>query len=171
MTTGARRSDQRLAQEELSSLSTEYAAAVDDRDGERLSELFVADGELVVPNFPDDLRPVITRSGHEALRRVPDGLRRYDRTFHQLSNHRYAIDGALASGEVQCVAHHVSVATGDTHGDGRAGTDVVWFILYHDDYRHTGPGWRFVRRELHLRWVEEHPIARMGVLGGTDHSL
>jgi hypothetical protein len=170
VTAATRRTDQWLAEEELRSLSTSYATAVDDGDGDSLSQLFVVDGDLVVPNFPDDLRPVITRSGREALRRVPDGLRRYERTFHVLSNHRYTTEGMLASGEVQCVAHHVTAATGDTTRGGRAGTDLVWFIRYCDDYRRTDAGWRFVRRELHLQWVEEHPVARLGAPGGS-HSL
>jgi SnoaL-like domain len=145
----------------LRTLSLDYAAAVDDRDGERLSQLFVADGELVVPKFPDDLGPVITRAGHQALRRVPQGLSVYERTLHQLSNHRYQVDGDQASGEVQCVAHHLSAAGGRTGAAGPEGsvaTDMVWYIRYRDGYRRTDAGWRFVRRELHLQWVEDHPV-------------
>ncbi len=44
-------------------------------------------------------------------------------------------------------------------GSRPAGTDTVWYIRYRDRYRRSGPGWRFVRRELHLQWVEEHPVA------------
>ncbi len=157
MTTLSGPFDERSSVEELRSLSTDYGAAVDDRDGERFAQLFVADGELVVPKYPEDLRPVITRSGHDSLRRVPDGLRRYDRTFHQMSNHRYALGGALATGTVLCVAHHASFPGGTASVDG--GVDLVWFIRYSDAYRHTDSGWKFVRRELHLQWVEEHAIA------------
>ena len=168
MTAGAPPFDRRSSEDELRALSTEYAAAADGRDGEHFAELFVAQGELVVPKYPDDLRPVITRSGHEALRQVPDMLRRYDRTFHQLSNCRYAIDGDTATGEVLCVAHHASTtAEGSPAGNGAA-TDTVWFIRYADTYRRTPAGWRFLRRELHLQWVEEHPVAGPGVVGGDD---
>jgi hypothetical protein len=142
--------------EELRSLATDYGLTVDDRDGDRFAQLFVEDGELVVPKYPEDLRPVITRSGHEALRKIPDGLRRYDRTFHQISNHRYELDGSHATGTVLCVAHHVSF--GPEAGVG-GGTDLVWFIRYNDSYRRTDAGWKFVRRELHLQWVEEHAIS------------
>jgi hypothetical protein len=141
--------------EELRALSTEYATAADERDGERFAGLFVEGGELVVPNLPDDPRPVLIRSGHQALRRVPEMLRRYDRTFHLVSNHRYHLEDETASGEVQCVAHHVTA--GDRPADGE-GTDTLWFIRYRDDYRRTGSGWRFVRRELHLQWIEEHRV-------------
>jgi hypothetical protein len=154
-----------LAIEELRTLSTQYGAAADDRDGERFAGLFVADGELVVPNFPEDLRPVITRSGYDSLRRVPDRLRVYARTFHQMSNHRYVVDGTTATGTVLCVAHHASAAEGSAGG---GGTDTVWFIRYHDTYRSTESGWRFARRELHLQWVEERAIASPGVLPPVD---
>ncbi len=150
-----------VAIEGLRSLATDYGAAVDDCDGDRFAQLFVADGELVVPKFPEDMRPVIARSGHDALRRIPDGLRRYDRTLHLMSNHRYEFDGALATGTVLAVAHHVSFADGSTGTEG--GTDQVWHIRYRDAYRNTDTGWKFTRRELHLLWVEEHPISVPGV--------
>ncbi|HEV3366806.1 MAG TPA: nuclear transport factor 2 family protein [Acidimicrobiales bacterium] len=158
--------DRRLDEEALRALSTAYAAAVDACDGAMLTSLFVPEGELVVPNYPDDLRPTITRKGHEALRRLPDGLRRYHRTFHQVSNHNYAIEGDRATGKVLCVAHHVTGAGGRAEDgradDGRAGTDTVWFIRYVDEYRRTGAGWRIERRQLHLLWVEERPVAVLG---------
>lgn len=155
--------DRWLVEEALRSLSSEYAAAVDDRNGDRLADLFVADGSLVVPRFPDDLRPVVTRAGREAIRQVPEGLRRYARTFHQVSNCRFAVDADLATGTVDCVAHHVTAPGGAAD----SGTDVVWFIRYCDDYRRTESGWRFGRRVLRLQWVEEHPIAVIGT-DGTD---
>jgi len=153
----------RTDEAELESLSTGYAAAVDRCDGAMLAALFVPDGLLMVPDYPDDLRPVIARRGHDALRLLPEGLRRYQRTFHQVSDHRYVVAGDRASGQVACVAHHVTGAEG-TVGGGPVGTDTVWFIRYRDDYVRTDAGWRIERRELHLQWVEEHPVA---VLGAT----
>jgi hypothetical protein len=176
MTTGGRPGSHPVGWEDeasLRSLSTAYAAAADARDGEWLASLFAEDGALVVPNLPSDLRPVVTRRGHDALAQVAEMLRRYDRTFHLVTNHRFAVDGDSASGEVQCVAHHVSVTGAPPGGDsvsaGPAGTDAVWFIRYRDRYRRSVAGWRFERRELHLQWVEEHPVARLGApAGGTD---
>ncbi len=162
--TARRRADRQVDEDALRLLSTAYASAVDDLDGDRLADLFVSDGELVVPDLTGDLRPTITRAGHEALRRVPGGLRRYARTFHQVSDHRFALDGDVATGAVRCVAHHVTAPDGadDAAGGGGSGTDVVWFIGYVDEYRRTPSGWRFARRELHLQWVEEHPVALQG---------
>ena len=120
----------------------------------------------MVPRYPTDLAPVITRSGRDALRQVAEMLRRYSRTFHLVSNARFVVEGDEARGEVQCVAHHVtSGPRSEPAGDDDtvpAGTDTVWFIRYRDRYRRSGPGWRFVRRELHLQWVEEHPVTVLG---------
>ena len=164
----------------LTALSTEYAVAADTRDGERFASLFTDDGELVVPKVPTDLRPVVTRRGRAELLVVPDGLRRYDRTYHQVTNHTFTVVGDRAEGEVVCTAHHVSRAP-DTDGprvpgdsgattDAPEGTDLVWFIRYHDTYRRTDHGWRFERRVLDLQWTEEHPVVRMGAPPSADRA-
>jgi SnoaL-like protein len=156
-------SDHRAA---LLALSVEYGAAVDARDGDRFAALFEPDGQLVVPALPDDLRPVVTRSGTSELRKVPDALARYALTFHQVSNPQFDIGGDDAEGAVHCVAHHLS---GEPTGEG--GTDTVWFIRYEDSYRMRRGSWRFRRRVLHLQWVEHHPVDRIGLAwpgtGGT----
>lgn len=153
--------DQRLDDESaLRSLSTSYAAAIDLQDGDRFASLFVEDGELVVPNYPEDFRPLITRAGHDELRRIPGALRHYRRTFHQMSNHEFVIEADTARGSVWCVAHHVMAAEAGSPASGTVasgGTVVVWFIRYADAYRRVGDDWKFIRRTLHLEWVEERP--------------
>jgi SnoaL-like domain len=160
-------------EDSLRSLSIAYAAAVDGRDGAALASLFEVDGALVVPDYPSDLRPVIVRAGREALERIPDGLRRYARTFHTVSNQSYAVDGDHARGEVQCTAHHLS-ATGvggpDDPADRPVGIDTVWFIRYRDAYHRSDAGWRFVRRELHLQWVEEHPVTVLSTIDAAGEA-
>ena len=163
-TEGAEGSVDRRVEAELRSLSVAYAFAADAGDGGRFADLFVPEGELVVPNFPTDLRPVVTRAGHEALGQIPEALQRYHRTFHLLGESEYAVHGDEATGLVQCLAHHVLGGDDRSSGDGRAGTDVVWFIRYEDLYRATGSGWRIGRRVLHLQWVEERPVT---VVGGS----
>ncbi len=166
--------DRREADQELYRLSLAYASAVDARDGERLAELFVPDGALVVPRYPEDLRPTVTRAGYDALRSVPGGLRRYAYTLHQVANASFVVGPEGASGAVACVAHHVTsvaggaldgaadiASAGDQGPPGQPGADLVWFIRYADGYRRTGQGWRFVRRVLHLLWVEEHPVVAL----------
>ncbi|HEY6622697.1 MAG TPA: nuclear transport factor 2 family protein [Acidimicrobiales bacterium] len=162
---------------ELAALCVSYALAVDGVDGERFAALFVEDGELVVPKVPADLRPVLVRTGTETLRSIPVDLRRrFTKTFHEVLDREFTIDGGTATGIVYCVAHHLSAADGDTTAaqsgnegpevaggkrvsETRGGTDTVWYIRYLDDYRRTTAGWRIERRELHLQWVEERSVA------------
>lgn len=156
-------SERRRIEEELRDLSTEYAAAADQRDGQRFAGVFTPDGELVVLRPQDQHRPVSTRSGRDQLAESTDALSHYARTFHQISNHRYRIGDGEAWGEVLCMAHHALAGPGGSD----AGTDVVWVIRYRDTYRDTGPAWRIARRELHLQWVEERPIVPPGIV--SDH--
>jgi hypothetical protein len=163
--------DPASARHELLDLSVAYAAAADARDGERLALLFVADGELVVPRYPDDLSPVVTRAGQDALRSIPDALRRYERTFHVVSNPHFEVTGDRARGQVMCIAHHIVPAEESVSGGPAGPTDLVWHIRYIDDYRHEDGAWRFTRRELHLQWVETRPVAALGQpwpLAGVD---
>jgi hypothetical protein len=155
---------------ELRGLSTSYAAAVDFRDGDRFAALFVEEGELVVPDYPADLRPVITRSGYEQLSRIPQALGHYRCTFHQMSNHEFSIDGDTANGNVRCVAHHLSAATeapamppavAAVPEAPSGGSDFIWYIRYSDDYRRVDNGWKFARRSVHLQWVEERPVLKV----------
>ncbi len=159
--------DEHLRDElELRGLSTSYAAAVDFRDGDRFAALFVEGGELVVPDYPADFRPVITRSGYEQLCEIPDRLAHYRCTFHLVSNHEFAIDGDTANGNVKCVAHHLTAADPDAasaaaSAESSDGSDLIWYIRYSDDYRRVDGHWKFARRSLHLQWVEERPVLKM----------
>ncbi len=143
-------------EQELCDVSAAYAAFVDERNGPSLATLFADGGRLVVPDYPHDLRPVVVWSGHDELARVVDGLRRYLVTFHHTSDHRFAIAAERATGTVRCVAHHVGP------GDGFGVLDTVWFIRYADEYLRTPGGWRFASRTLHLDFVEQHPVVRVG---------
>ena len=153
----------------LRAVSFGYAAAVDDGDGARFAALFTEDGELVVPNYPDDLRPLVVRTGTEQLRGIPGGLARYEWTFHQLAEPQLTFpdgDGrpTTATGSVRGVAHHV---TADPSPSGPLGTDTVWYLRYADDYRRVEDDWRIARRVLHLQWVEERPVVAMAQRAGT----
>lgn len=148
-------------------LALDYAATADRGDGAAFAALFADGAVLAVPDYPRDLRPVVERTGPEALGLIPSALRRYDHTWHQMAGSELAFaaeseaeptGGAAArpdaSGTVDCIAHHLRRNGGP---DDRTGVDTVWYIRYHDEYRRIGTEWKFTRRELHLRWVEERP--------------
>ncbi len=146
---------------DLRLLSTGYAAAVDALDGAAFAALFLPDGELWVPEASSGSDPVICRAGREALGRIPSGLARFHATYHRITGARYEVHGNTATGEVLGVAHHLGAGTGAVGGDA-AGTDTIWYLRYSDTYRRTGEGWRIARRALHLRGIEERPVARLG---------
>ena len=58
-------------------------------------------------------RTVGTRTGEKELASVTRLIAAYDRTFHFLGNSRYEFDSDTATGEVYCMAHHL---TPERHG-------------------------------------------------------
>ena len=133
---------------ELRALAESYAHGADRRDRDAFLSAFHADGRLTVFTNTDDPEPRSVRQGHEELAAIPDLLSRYDKTFHFLGNHRYSVDGDTASGEVYCIAHHL---TTDPHG----ATDFVMLIRYEDSYRRDPGGeWRIAARVVRPDWTE-----------------
>jgi hypothetical protein len=131
-------------------LSLRYAAAADGRDSVGFAELFEPDGELVVPNYPDDPRSMVVCRGRDRLRAAPQALRRYVHTMHVVSNAILRLDGDAGTGSVVCVAHHVEASPEPI--------DTVWYIRYDDRYRRIDGSWRFAQRILRLQWIEVHPV-------------
>lgn len=136
----------------LRALVDRYARAVDARDAHAFAGLFTADGVLAVYES-EDAPPTVEYRGHDALREVMDLLRAFSSTFHVMANHICETAGAEATGEVYCMAHHL------TEGAGGA-TDLVMYIRYRDAYAKTSAGWRFLRRDVRRQWTEERPAER-----------
>jgi hypothetical protein len=122
--------------EELRSLVVAYASGVDRRRFDDVSRLFTADGELTHRGR--------TTVGADDLAKAFRVLERYDVTTHFVGQQTTDIDGDRASGEVYCLAHHVT-----------ADDNYVMSIRYQDVYAHTSAGWRFASRQLIVDW-EEH---------------
>ena len=136
-----------------------YAAAVDALDGPAFAAFFVDDGELWVPDSEVGFEPIIMRSGHSQLERIPSGLASYHVTYHVLWSTAYDVDGDRATGTVTGVAHHVTAELGDGAG---GGLDAVWYLRYADEYLRAGDGWLLTRRALHLRDIEYRRITHVG---------
>lgn len=136
----------------LRALVDRYARAVDARDAGAFAGLFTADGVLAVYET-EDADPVVEYRGHDALRDVMDLLRTFSSTFHLMANHLCETAGAEATGEVYCMAHHLTEDAGGA-------TDLVMYIRYRDRYALTPAGWRFARRDVLRQWTEERPAQR-----------
>lgn len=143
MTEGERR--------ELHELVERYAQAVDHADGAAVSELFTADGVLATWMDPSTKASTGENKGRAAIARAVNGLTRYAATHHTISSHSSTVDGAHATGETLCTAHHVSAE----HGRMR---DRVLYIRYLDTFARSSGPWLFSRREVHVQWASTLPV-------------
>ena len=124
------------AETELRALVERYAAVVDSRVFDDLASVFVPDAALITPQGD--------RRGLGAIRTAMNGLHRYDSTTHVVGPADFAVDMGEATGEVECVAHHVADST-----------DRVMVITYHDAYVRTEDGWRIRERQLEVHRTHE----------------
>jgi len=139
----------------LADLVHRYAAAVDDRRFDDAVNLFVTDGELVVPDPPGCLTPVTHHVGHLAIRDAARAVAAVDRTEHAIVGEVYiAIGPGRATGRIACVAHHWS------RRDEQIG-DLVWHLRYDDEYVQTHQGWLFSRRALTINAIETLVVRRL----------
>jgi ketosteroid isomerase-like protein len=138
--------------EQLRSLAERYARGVDRRDDvEGFVALFHEDAVISIHDPSESTEPREVR-GAERLARIPESIKRYPKTFHMLGQSTYDIGDTEATGEVYCIAHHL---TPDQHG----GTDYVMFIRYEDTYRPDGDGvWKFAQRRLRVDWTETRAV-------------
>ena len=139
--------DDSTIREQLRSLAEQYARGVDRHDDvEGFVALFLPDAVIEIFDPSDADEPRVVPS--ERIARIPESIQRYAKTFHFLGQSTYDIGDGEASGEVYCIAHHL---TPDQHG----GTNYVMYIRYQDVYRPDDDGvWKFARRALRVDWTE-----------------
>jgi len=138
---------------ELRALAEAYARGVDRRDDvDGFVALFLADAVISIHDPSESTEPREIR-GAERLARIPESIERYPKTFHLLGQSTYAIGEHEATGEVYCIAHHLT--PGAQHG----GTDYVMFIRYEDTYRRDPEGaWKFAHRRLRVDCTETRAV-------------
>jgi ketosteroid isomerase-like protein len=147
--------DDAATRRELRSLAEGYAQGVDRRDAEAFVALFHDDAVIAIHDPSESTEPREIR-GVDRLARIPEVIKRYAKTFHLLGQSTYEVGDGEATGEVYCVAHHL---TPDAHG----GTNFVMYIRYEDAYRQDAEGrWKFARRRLRVDWTETRPANPAG---------
>jgi SnoaL-like domain len=145
--------DHAAIRHELRSLAEQYARGVDRHDDvDGFVALFHPDGVINIYDPSDTAEPRKVR-GAERLARIPELIQRYAATFHMLGQSTYEIGEGEATGEVYCIAHHLT--PDDASPEGAGGTDYVMFIRYEDTYRPDADGtWKFAQRSLRVDWTE-----------------
>jgi len=144
--------DDAATREELRSLAERYAQGVDRREVGTFVALFHDDAAIIIHDPSESTEPREIR-GVERLAKIPEVIKRYPKTFHLLGQSTYDIGDGEATGEVYCVAHHLTpdAATPEKGG----GTNFVMYIRYEDTYRPDVDGaWKFAQRRLRVDWTE-----------------
>jgi hypothetical protein len=133
-----------------------YAAGVDDREFDAVTELFTADAELVVPEPPAALTPIHSHRGEVAIAAAVAAVAQTLRTEHAIVGEVYDLGPrpGIATGRITCIAHHW-----DRRGDEIV--DVVWHLRYDDEYELTDSVWRITRRALTINAIETRPVRRL----------
>lgn len=135
----------------LRNLALRYAHAIDRRDVETLLSVFRSDASLTVFEPCDEGVPRHRMRGHAEI----SGLRAlsaYDKTLHVLGQSLYDVSEDTATGEVYCVAHHLSRTP-------VVSTDRVLYIRYGDRYCFTADhGWLIASRDVVIEWTETRMV-------------
>ncbi|MFL6157140.1 MAG: nuclear transport factor 2 family protein [Marmoricola sp.] len=135
---------------DLTDLVSTYAAAVDGRDWEALGALFTARAVLVTPDPPRSLTPVTESRGRDAIVATVSAVGSFACTVHHVTGSTWSVAGDAVLGRTTGVAHHVEV--------GPSPRSWAWHVVYADAFVPTDLGWRFERRELTVRMIEERPL-------------
>jgi hypothetical protein len=124
-----------------------YAHCADRRDCEGQMVLFTEDTRFLVFMNAKDPAPSQTIIRREDLRPVFEDLRQYEATTHFNGQSTVVLNGAEATGESYCLAHHVKAH------DGRR-TLMVASIRYLDTFAKRAGKWLFSERRLMVDWIE-----------------
>ena len=128
-----------------------YAHCADRRDCERQVALFTEDTRFLVFMDAKASAPDSTVTRRADLRPVFEALRGFEATTHFNGQSTVTLNGATATGETYCVAHHVQV---------RDGQRSIWVtaIRYLDTFTKQDGRWLFSERLLMVDWMETRPL-------------
>lgn len=133
----------------LSSVAARYAAGVDRRDRALFLSAFADDAAMLIPS-PSGDGTLVELRGHEEIGDVVQLIARYSRTFHFVGQARYDFGDTESTGEVYCIAYHMTPDQA---------ANVVMYIRYQDIYRRAGAGpWLIGRRQVQIDWTETRPL-------------
>jgi ketosteroid isomerase-like protein len=130
-----------------------YAHCADRRDANGQMALFTEDTHFVVHMDAKDPKPSQELHSREALAPVFADLNRYAATMHFLGQSTIlSLSGDRATGEVYCMAHHLTV-------DGKQRALMIAALRYADTYvKHDG-AWRYAERLLYVDWIEQRTLS------------
>lgn len=132
--------DDRNAIRDLSAL---YARAADQRDFDKLRDIFTPEGTLgAYFGDPAAVEPLFKVTGVASIIQAFGALHRYEKTFHLVGQQLVLeLDANSARTETYCIASHFHTKNGKPEC-------VVWYIRYHDQLLKQGGVWKFKARTI-----------------------
>ena len=130
-----------------------YAHCADRRNARGQMALFTADTHFVVYMNAKDPKPSQELQSREALAPVFADLNRYDATTHFVGQSTiFTLNGARATGETYCLAHHVTA-------DGGQRRLMIASLRYLDTFAKIDGAWLFAERLLYVDWLEGRALS------------
>lgn len=147
----------------ITTLTAEYARAVDRRDNAALTALFAPDAVLVLPPVLNGTEQAVEPAGTQrVVSSVMDAVSRFVLTRHVVEQHVLeSVSRDRVRGEVYCTAHHIS-----RRADGYRDRRVA--IRYQDTFARIGERWLFSRRELVVDFIEDVAVRVPEASGAED---
>ena len=128
-----------------------YAHHADRREAEAQKALFTEDTHFLVYMQGAGTEPTEDLRGREQLTPVFEALKQYEVTMHFNGQSTATLEGAQATGETYCIAHHVFSADGERK-------IMLAYLRYRDSFVKQGATWLFAERNLHLEFSDTRPL-------------
>jgi hypothetical protein len=129
-----------------------YAHCADRRDAEGQMSLFTADTHFVVYMNAKDPTPSQELRSRDELAPVFADLNKYDATTHFVGQSTiFTLTSDRATGEAYCLAHHVTVDSGNRRL-------MLASLRYLDTFVKWDGAWLFSERILYVDWLEERAL-------------
>ena len=136
---------------EIIDLINNYSRYADRRDPQAQASLFTEDAVIeIYHREPDNNKPDTVLSGRKEFIHGFETLRNYDVTMHFNGQSTIHLNGAHATGETYCLAHHIWVEKGQR-------MLMVMGIRYYDNFVYQNNRWLFASRKLVFDWVDKRP--------------
>jgi ketosteroid isomerase-like protein len=130
-----------------------YAHCADRRDADGQMALFTPDTHFVVYMNAKDQAPSQELHSREALAPVFADLHRYYATTHFVGQSTiFTLTADRATGEVYCLAHHVTIDAGRRRL-------MIASLRYLDTFVKIDGAWLFAERKLYVDWLEERALS------------
>src|SRR5579859_7335322 len=124
-----------------------YSHCADRRDAKGQMALFTKDTHFVVYMDAKSSTPSMELNRREDLAPVFGDLNKYEATTHFNGQNTVVLDGDRATGELYCIAHHVSSSGGKR-------TIFIASLRYYDTFVKADGTWLFAERKLLVDWTD-----------------